>query len=99
MEIRSKIYKLIFCFFSDTHNVGANLLKVILESLSDSSAFSTVLEHILKQPIATGGSMGNVKELLRGVLAQTKYEQILVESTSRLVSFELHESLKNVLRF
>ncbi|XP_016842298.1 vacuolar protein sorting-associated protein 8 homolog [Nasonia vitripennis] len=78
--------------------LGEKLLKVILETLSGTTALSTVLEHILKQPLSTGGTMGDVRQLLTGVLAQSRYEQVLVQTTARLVSLELHEALKSSLR-
>lgn len=84
--------------FSATYNLGEKLLKVILEALSGTTALSTVLEYILKQPLSTNGSMGDVRQLLSSVLAQSRYEQVLVQTTARLVSLELHESLKKTLR-
>ncbi|XP_014213894.1 vacuolar protein sorting-associated protein 8 homolog isoform X2 [Copidosoma floridanum] len=78
--------------------LGEKLLKVILQALSGTTALSSVLEHILKQPLCTGGTMGDVRQLLTSVLTQTGYEQVLVETTARLVSLELHEALKKTLK-
>ncbi|XP_033214134.1 vacuolar protein sorting-associated protein 8 homolog [Belonocnema kinseyi] len=74
------------------------LLKVVLESLSGTTALSTVLEQILKHPLATSGTIGDIRQLLTSVLTHSRYEQTLVETTSRLVSLELHEALKRALR-
>lgn len=74
-------------------------MKVILEVLSGTTALSSVLEYILKQPLSTGGTMGDIRQLLTGVLAQSRYEQVLVQTTAKLVSLELHEALKKSLRF
>ncbi|XP_058794135.1 vacuolar protein sorting-associated protein 8 homolog isoform X2 [Phymastichus coffea] len=78
--------------------LGEKLLKVILQTLSGTTALATVLEHILKQPLLTGGTMGDVRQLLTGVLAQSKYDQVLVQTTAKLVSLELHEALKKSLK-
>ncbi|KAJ8681567.1 hypothetical protein QAD02_017359 [Eretmocerus hayati] len=78
--------------------LGESLLKVVLESLSGSTALSTVLEHILKKPLSSGGTMGDVRQLLTSVLAQSSYEEILVQTTARMVSLELHQALKKSLR-
>ncbi|XP_017885655.1 vacuolar protein sorting-associated protein 8 homolog isoform X2 [Ceratina calcarata] len=74
------------------------LLRVVLEFLGGSTALSTVLEQILKHPLATSGTIGDIRQLLKGVLAHSRYEQTLVEATARLVSLELHEALKKSLR-
>lgn len=74
------------------------LLKVVLEALSGTTALSTVLEKILKHPLATSGTIGDIRQLLTGVLTHSRYEQVLVETTARLVSLELHEALKKTLR-
>lgn len=74
------------------------LLKIVLETLSGTTALSTVLEQILKHPLATSGTIGDIRQLLTGVLTHSRYEQVLVETTARLVSLELHETLKKSLR-
>lgn len=74
------------------------LLRIVLEHLGGSTALSTVLEQILKHPLATGGTIGDIRQLLKVVLAHSRYEQTLVETTARLVSLELHEALKKSLR-
>ncbi|XP_057331528.1 vacuolar protein sorting-associated protein 8 homolog [Microplitis mediator] len=74
------------------------LLKVVLEALSGTNALSIVLERILKHPLATSGTVGDIRQLLTGVLTHSRYEQVLVEKTAKLVSLELHESLKKTLR-
>lgn len=74
------------------------LLKIVLESLSGTTALSTVLEQILKHPLATSGTIGDIRQLLTSVLTHSRYEQTLVETTSRLVSLEIHEALKETLR-
>ena len=66
--------------------------------LSGTSILSSVLEYILKQPQSTGGTIGDVRQLLTSVLAQSKYEEVLVETTAKIVSLDLHEALKNTLR-
>jgi hypothetical protein len=78
--------------------LSERLLKIILETLSGTTALSSVLEHILKQPLSTGGTIGDVRKLLTGVLTQSRYEQVLVQTTARLVSLELHEALKESLK-
>ncbi|XP_043274533.1 vacuolar protein sorting-associated protein 8 homolog isoform X2 [Venturia canescens] len=74
------------------------LLKIVLETLSGTTALSTVLEQILKHPLATSGTIGDIRQLLTGVLTHSRYEQVLVETTANLVSLELHETLKKSLR-
>ncbi|XP_012276200.1 vacuolar protein sorting-associated protein 8 homolog [Orussus abietinus] len=74
------------------------LLRIVLEALGGTTALSTVLEQILKHPLATSGTIGDIRQLLAGVLTHSHYEQTLVETTSRLVSLELHEALKKSLR-
>ncbi|XP_034937425.1 vacuolar protein sorting-associated protein 8 homolog [Chelonus insularis] len=74
------------------------LLKVVLEALSGTTALSVVLERILKHPLATSGTIGDIRQLLTGVLTHSRYEQVLVETTARLVSLELHQTLKKNLR-
>ncbi|XP_051156587.1 vacuolar protein sorting-associated protein 8 homolog [Leptopilina boulardi] len=74
------------------------LLKIVLESLSGTTALSMVLEQILKHPLATSGTIGDIRQLLTSVLTHSRYEQTLVETTSRLVSLEIHEALKRTLR-
>ncbi|XP_063986290.1 vacuolar protein sorting-associated protein 8 homolog [Diachasmimorpha longicaudata] len=74
------------------------LLKVVLEALSGTTALSMILEKILKHPLATSGTIGDIRQLLTGVLTHSRYEQVLVETTARLVSLELHEALKKTLR-
>lgn len=98
---KSKNFKLLFIliyYFTASKKLGENLLKVILESLSGTTALANVLEHILKQPLSSGGTMGDVRQLLTGVLAQSKYDQVLVQTTAKLVSLELHEALKKSLK-
>ncbi|KAK0095425.1 hypothetical protein PV326_008414 [Microctonus aethiopoides] len=87
---------------SDNNNqrvekLRGKLLRVVLEALSGTTALSVVLERILKHPLATSGTIGDIRQLLMGVLTHSRYEQILVETTSRLVSLELHEALKKSL--
>ncbi|XP_024940795.1 vacuolar protein sorting-associated protein 8 homolog isoform X2 [Cephus cinctus] len=79
-------------------SLRGKLLRIVLESLSGTTALSTVLEQILKHPLATSGTIGDIRQLLTGVLTHTRYEQTLVEATSRLVSLELHKALKKTLR-
>ncbi|XP_066595487.1 vacuolar protein sorting-associated protein 8 homolog isoform X2 [Prorops nasuta] len=79
-------------------SLNTKLLKLVLESLSGTSALSTVLEQILKHPLATSGTIGDIRQLLSGVLAHSRYEQTLFETTTRLVSLELHKALKSRLR-
>lgn len=76
----------------------SKLLKIVLQSLSGTNALSTVLEKILKHPLAVSGTIGDIRQLLSGVLTHSRYEQTLVETTARLVSLELHEALKKSLR-
>lgn len=75
------------------------LLRLILESLSGTSILSNILEQILRNPSATSGTMGDIRQLLSGVLTQSRYEQTLVETTARLVSLELHKALEKSLRY
>ncbi|XP_048511434.1 vacuolar protein sorting-associated protein 8 homolog isoform X2 [Athalia rosae] len=79
-------------------SLRGKLLRIVLESLSGTTALSMVLEQILKHPLATSGTIGDIRELLTGVLTHSRYEQTLVEATARLVSLELHEALKKALR-
>ncbi|KAL6441909.1 hypothetical protein ACFW04_002354 [Cataglyphis niger] len=78
--------------------LSGKLLRLILESLSGTSILSNILEQILRNPLATSGTMGDIRQLLSGVLIQSRYEQILVETTARLVSLELHKALEKSLR-
>ena len=78
--------------------LSGKLLRVVLEFLSGTTALSTVLEQILKHPLATSGTIGDIRQLLSGVLTHSRYEQTLVETTARLVSLELHKALKKSLR-
>lgn len=78
--------------------LSGKLLRLILESLSGTSMLSNILEQILRNPLATSGTMGDIRQLLSGVLIQSRYEQILVETTARLVSLELHKALEKSLR-
>ncbi|EFN62096.1 Vacuolar protein sorting-associated protein 8-like protein [Camponotus floridanus] len=78
--------------------LSSKLLRLILESLSGTSILSNILEQILRNPLATSGTMGDIRQLLSGVLIQSRYEQILVETTARLVSLELHKALEKSLR-
>lgn len=75
------------------------LLRLILESLSGMSVLSNILEQILKNPLAMSGTMGDLRQLLSGVLTQSRYEQTLVETTARLTSLDLHKTLKTSLRY
>ncbi|XP_046485765.1 vacuolar protein sorting-associated protein 8 homolog [Neodiprion pinetum] len=79
-------------------SLQGKLLRIVLESLSGTTTLSTVLEQILKHPLATGGTIGDIRELLTGVLTHSCYDQTLVEASARLVSMELHEALKKSLR-
>lgn len=79
--------------------LSGKLLRLILESLSGTSILSNILEQILRNPLATSGTMGDIRQLLSGVLIQSRYEQILVETTARLVSLELHKALEKSLRY
>lgn len=78
--------------------LSGKLLRLILESLSGTSILSNILEQILRNPLATSGTMGDIRQLLSGVLTQSRYEQTLVETTARLVSLELHKALEKSLR-
>ncbi|XP_012058541.1 PREDICTED: vacuolar protein sorting-associated protein 8 homolog [Atta cephalotes] len=78
--------------------LNGKLLRLILESLSGTSILSNILEQILRNPSATSGTMGDIRQLLSGVLTQSRYEQTLVETTARLVSLELHKALETSLR-
>lgn len=78
---------------------SGKLLRLILESLSGTSILSNILEQILRNPSATSGTMGDIRQLLSGVLTQSRYEQTLVETTARLVSLELHKALEKSLRY
>ncbi|XP_011698851.1 PREDICTED: vacuolar protein sorting-associated protein 8 homolog isoform X2 [Wasmannia auropunctata] len=78
--------------------LNGKLLRLILESLSGTSILSNILEQILRNPSATSGTMGDIRQLLSGVLTQSRYEQTLVETTARLVSLELHKALEKSLR-
>ncbi|XP_047351827.1 vacuolar protein sorting-associated protein 8 homolog isoform X2 [Vespa velutina] len=82
----------------NVEKLSGNLLKIILESLSGTTALSTVLEQILKHPLSKSGTIGDIRQLLEGVLTHSQYEQTLVETTARLVSLELHKALKTSLR-
>lgn len=82
-----------------TNKLSGKLLRLILESLSGTSILSNILEQILRNPLATSGTMGDIRQLLSGVLTQSRYEQTLVETTARLVSLELHKALKKSLRY
>lgn len=79
--------------------LNGKLLRLILESLSGTSILSNILEQILRNPSATSGTMGDIRQLLSGVLTQSRYEQTLVETTARLVSLELHKALETSLRY
>lgn len=78
--------------------MSGKLLRTVLESLSGTTALSTVLEQILKHPSATSGTMGDIRQLLSGVINHSRYEQTLVETTAKIVGLELHEALKRSLR-
>lgn len=78
--------------------LSGKLLRLILESLSGTSILSNILEQILRNPLATSGTMGDIRQLLSGVLTQSRYEKTLVETTARLVSLELHKALEKSLR-
>ncbi|XP_011346387.1 vacuolar protein sorting-associated protein 8 homolog isoform X2 [Ooceraea biroi] len=82
----------------NTDNLSGKLLRLILESLSGTSILSNILEQILRNPLATSGTIGDIRQLLAGVLTQSRYEQTLVETTARLVSLELHKALEKSLR-
>lgn len=82
-----------------TDKLSGKLLRLILESLSGTSILSNILEQILRNPLATSGTMGDIRQLLSGVLTQSRYEQTLVETTARLVSLELHKALEKSLRY
>lgn len=82
-----------------TDKLSGKLLRLILESLSGTSVLSNILEQILRNPLATSGTMGDIRQLLSGVLTQSRYEQTLVETTARLVSLELHKALEKSLRY
>ncbi|KAF7403418.1 hypothetical protein HZH68_006212 [Vespula germanica] len=82
----------------NVEKLSGKLLKIILESLSGTTALSTVLEQILKHPLSKSGTIGDIRQLLAGVLTHSQYEQTLVETTARLVSLELHKALKTSLR-
>jgi len=82
-----------------TDVLNGKLLRLILESLSGTSILSNILEQILRNPSATSGTMGDIRQLLSGVLTQSRYEQTLVETTARLVSLELHKALEKSLRY
>jgi len=82
----------------NTDKLSGKLLRLILESLSGTSILSNILEQILRNPLATSGTMGDIRQLLSGVLTQSRYEQTLVETTARLVSLELHKALEKSLR-
>lgn len=79
--------------------LNGKLLRLILESLSGTSILSNILEQILRNPSAMSGTMGDIRQLLSGVLTQSRYEQTLVETTARLVSLELHKTLEKSLRY
>lgn len=81
-----------------TDKLSGKLLRLILESLSGTSILSNILEQILRNPLATSGTIGDIRQLLSGVLTQSRYEQTLVETTARLVSLELHKALEKSLR-
>ncbi|XP_012165975.1 vacuolar protein sorting-associated protein 8 homolog [Bombus terrestris] len=82
----------------EVEKLSGKLLRIALEFLSGTTALSTVLEQILKHPLATSGTIGDIRKLLSGVLTHSRYEQTLVETTARLVSLELHKALKKSLR-
>nr|XP_033321301.1 vacuolar protein sorting-associated protein 8 homolog [Megalopta genalis] len=78
--------------------LSGKLLRIVLEFLSGTTALSVVLEQILKHPLATSGTIGDIRQLLSGVLTHSRYEQTLVETTAHMVSLELHKALKKSLR-
>ncbi|KAG7189422.1 hypothetical protein KM043_017126 [Ampulex compressa] len=86
------------CDSKKVEKLSGKLLRIVLEALSGTNALSTVLEQILKHPLATSGTIGDIRQLLSGVLTHSRYEQTLVETTARLVSLELHKALKRSLR-
>ena len=88
----------LYAIFVTVEKLRGKLLKIVLETLSGTTALSTVLEQILKHPLATSGTIGDIRQLLTGVLTHSRYEQVLVETTARLVSLELHETLKKSLK-
>lgn len=79
--------------------LSGKLLRLILESLSGTTILSSILEQILRNPLAMSGTMGDIRQLLFGVFTQSRYEQTLVETTARLVSLELHKALEKSLRY
>lgn len=85
-------------YFFTVQLLREKLLNIVLESLGGTTALSIVLEQILKHPLATTGTFKDIRKLLSGVLAQSRYEQTLVETTAKLVSMDLHEALKKSLR-
>ncbi|XP_031846274.1 vacuolar protein sorting 8 [Nomia melanderi] len=86
------------CNNEQVEKLTGKLLRIVLEFLSGTTALSIVLEQILKHPLATSGTIGDIRQLLSGVLTHSRYEQTLVETTARLVSLELHKALKKSLR-
>lgn len=73
------------------------LIQQVLNSMSSYVNLPAVIQIILKDPAYKGGTFGEIRDLMMGMLGNCLYEELLLQSTSRLLSADLHMQLAKEL--
>lgn len=73
------------------------LIQQILNSMSGYVNMPAVIQIILQDPAYSGGTFGEIRDLMMGMLGNCGYEELLLQSTSRVLSADLHMQLAKEL--
>ncbi|XP_052128558.1 vacuolar protein sorting-associated protein 8 homolog [Frankliniella occidentalis] len=73
------------------------LLQQVLNSMSPYVNLPEVIQIILQDPAYRGGTFGEIRDLMMGMLGNCWYEELLLQSTFRLLSADLHMQLAKEL--
>lgn len=73
------------------------LLQEVLNSMSSYVNLPAVIQIILQDPAYSGGTFGEIRDLMMGMLGNCMYEELLLQTTSRLLSADLHMQLAKEL--
>ncbi|GLH03603.1 Vacuolar protein sorting-associated protein 8 homolog [Gryllus bimaculatus] len=73
------------------------LTQQLLTSMSGYVSLPAILQVILKDPAYKDGKFGDIRELMMGMLSNSCYEETLLQTTSRLLSVDLHNKLARLM--
>ncbi|KAG1714892.1 Vacuolar protein sorting-associated protein 8 [Nymphon striatum] len=76
--------------------VFKDVTRYLLNSMMGYISVPSILEKIMKDPAYSGGKLGEIRDMIMGMLETYSYEQTLLHLTNNLLCSDLHNRLSNL---